>query len=199
MQSQKTHHILVYVCFLHFEDLIVFLWDDITGLADILSRLRNESIVELEGTEESLPARLDLGAVNIPTAVLEKLHCVMVNTLSWDARQMDAEEALRLLPNAKVAPIDLCPGLLYEDGPEELLLGRATEGRLMRMRVDWDVVIDHDRRSQAIEEELDSVYTRLVDLFRDQNLLDSFRLPGQLVQVRQDIVMGNFTLLEIIN
>ena len=69
----------------------------------------------------------------------------------------------------------------------------------MRMRVDWDVVIDHDRRSQAIEEELDSVYTRLVDLFRDQNLLDSFQLPGQLVQVRQDIVMGNFTLLEIIN
>ena len=187
------------MCFLHFEDLIVFLWDDITGLADILSRLRNESIVELESTEESLPARLDLGAVNIPAAVLEKLHCVMVNTLSWYARQMDAEEALRLLPNAEVAPIDLRPGLLYEDGPEELLLRRATEGRLMRMRVDWDVVIDHDRRSQAIEEELDSVYTRLVDLFRDQNLLDSFWLPGQLVQVRQDIVMGNFTLLEIIN
>lgn len=177
MQSQKTHHILVYVCFLHFEDLIVFLWDDITGLADILSRLRNESIVELKSTEESLPARLDLGAVNIPTAVLEKLHRVMVNTLSWNARQMDAEEALRLLPNAKVAPIDLCPGLLDEDGPEELLR-RATEGRLMRMRVDWDVVIDHDRRSQAIEEELDSIYTRLVDLFGDQNLLDSLRLPG---------------------
>ena len=62
----------------------------------------------------------------------------------------------------RIASVELGPGFLKNDRPD-LLVFRSAEGRLPIMLVHRYEIIDSDRVSEPVDEELDLVYTDVID------------------------------------
>ena len=136
--------------------------------------------------------------MRVPTAIFEKLDRVMLDVISWHSCQVNSEEALRHSFYLKVAAIDLRPSLLDQHRPENLPF-RATERWLLSLLVYGQVVVHDHRSSQAINEELNPIDASLVDLFCDKDLLHALFVLGKMAQVRQNVVVADLALAEVLD
>ena len=122
----------------------------------------------------------------------------MLYVFGRDTCQMNTKEALWPFSDLKVAPVDLGPGFLDQDGPEALA-GWAAESWQVGFFVHWNEVVNNDRCSESVYEEFHSVDTCWVYFSCDKDLLDTVRGLGQLTQISQEIAVSDFALIKLID